>query len=158
MTIIRTTKEDKNFEELVKLLDKDLNVRYGELQKSYNKHNKIATLDGVVVAFVDDKAVGCGAIRKVDERSTEVKRMFVLPTYRKQGIAKMVLKELEVLSFEQGFEKTVLETGSKQFEAIAFYQKNGYKQIPNYGQYKDNPNSLCYEKSLIGGRNEDRPT
>lgn len=148
MKLIRTTKEDKNFVELVKLLDEDLNARYGKLQKSYDGFNKIATLDGVVIAFVDDKAIGCGAIRKVDENKTEVKRMFVLPTYRKQGIAKMVLKELEILAYEQGFEKTVLETGSKQFEAIAFYQKNGYSQIPNYGAYKDNPNSLCFEKML----------
>jgi GNAT superfamily N-acetyltransferase len=158
MKLIHTIKEDKEFQKLIALLNEDLSARYGELQKSYDKHNKIDTLDEVIVFYDDQKAIGCGAIRKVDKDTIEIKRVFVLPTYRNKGVAKMILLELEKCSLELGCKKSILETGNRQIEAIGFYNKNGYSQIPNYGQYKDYPNSLCFEKSLTGEEDEHSTT
>ncbi|MNR27323.1 putative acetyltransferase [compost metagenome] len=74
--------------------------------------------------------------------------MFVHPDYRKQGIAAQILNELEKWATEIGFSDCVLETGKKQPEAIALYQKAGYKITPNYGQYIGVDNSVCMLKQL----------
>jgi len=55
---------------------------------------------------------------------------------------------LERWAAELSYEKCILETGKKQPEAIALYKKNGYKLIPNYGQYAEIENSLCFEKVI----------
>ena len=68
---------------------------------------------------------------------------------RGEGIATIILKELEVWAAELHYEKCRLETGKKQPEAIELYKKNGYKVIPNYGQYEGVENSVCFEKSLV---------
>ena len=64
------------------------------------------------------------------------------------GIASIVLTELEKWAREMGIKKCILETGKKQPEAISLYQKNGYAVIPNFGQYEDVENSVCFEKLL----------
>ena len=74
--------------------------------------------------------------------------MYTLPESRGKGTASRVLAELEVWANELFYEKCILETGKKQPEAIALYEKNGYKLIPNYGQYAEIDNSLCFEKVI----------
>ena len=74
--------------------------------------------------------------------------MYVPLNRRGQGIASLVLKELEKWAKELGYKKCILETGLKQPEAIRLYEKNGYKSIPNYGQYSGVENSVCYEKVI----------
>lgn len=86
--------------------------------------------------------------KKYDDDTMEVKRMYTLDDYRGKGIATKVLAELEKWANELSFKKCILETGKKQPEAIRLYQKNGYKIIPNYGQYAQVENSLCFEKNL----------
>ena len=75
--------------------------------------------------------------------------MYVLPDKRGQGIASAILKELEQWAMEMGCIKCVLETGKKQPEAIALYTKNGYQVMPNFGQYEQVENSVCFEKALL---------
>ena len=146
--IIRTNSNNIDFQELVKELDADLKIRDGEEHTFFAQYNKIDLINHVVVAYMNDEAVGCGAIKQYDDDTMEVKRMFVKPTNRGNGIATMVLKEVENWTKELGFSKCILETGIKQPEAIALYQKNNYTQIPNYGQYETVESSVCFEKIL----------
>jgi len=74
--------------------------------------------------------------------------MYTSPENRGKGVATKVLAELEKWAFELNYTKCILETGKKQPEAIELYKKNGYKLIPNYGQYTHIENSLCFEKKL----------
>lgn len=74
--------------------------------------------------------------------------MYTSPGSRGKGVAGKVLDELELWATELQCEKCILETGKKQPEAIALYQKNGYNVIPNYGQYRGIENSVCFEKKL----------
>ena len=74
--------------------------------------------------------------------------MYVPIEMRVQGIASLILQELEKWCKELHFEKWILETGKKQPEAIQFYKKNNYKIIANFGQYKNIENSVCFEKEL----------
>ncbi len=102
-----------------------------------------------VVAWLNDEAVGCGALRPMDEDDTvEVKRMFVRPTARRQGISRVILTALENLAREFGFQKVRLETGTRNPEALALYGASGYEPIPCYGIYVNEPLSRCFEKML----------
>lgn len=148
MKTLRTTSENPNFQNLVKQLDAYLAVMDGDEHGFYDQFNKIDSLKNCVVIFDNDEAVACGAIKELDSKSMEVKRMFTLPEKRGKGLASNILKELEAWSKELGYEKTVLETGKRQIEAVALYNKCGYNIIPNYGQYIGIENSICFEKEL----------
>jgi putative acetyltransferase len=148
MKLIRCTSENNDFRMLTSFLDKDLNSRYGVLQTHYDQFNKIEAIDTVVVAYLEDNPVGCGCFKKYDEVSVEIKRMFVKSEFRGKGIARMILTELEKWATEDGYARSVLETGIKQFEAINFYTNIGYTRIENFGQYAGNSNSICMSKTL----------
>lgn len=146
--IIRTTSDDQDFIDLVKHLDADLAQRDGNDHSFYAQFNKIDKIKYVVVAYENSKPMGCGAIREYAPNTMELKRMYTSPESRGKGIATKVLTELERWATELSYEKCILETGKKQPEAIGLYKKNGYKLIPNYGQYAEIENSLCFEKVL----------
>ena len=78
----------------------------------------------------------------------EIKRIYVLPSERRKGIASRILKELEKWAAEKNCHSCILETGLRQPEAIALYKKNGCLSISNYGQYKGMENSVCFNKEL----------
>jgi GNAT superfamily N-acetyltransferase len=146
--LIRTDSENKDFIELVKYLDADLAKRDGADHSFYAQYNKVDKIKHVAIAYVKDKAVSCGAIKKYSKTIMEVKRMFTLPPYRGSGIATTILTALELWAAELGYAKCILETGKRQQEAIGLYKKNGYKIILNYGQYAGIENSVCFEKEL----------
>ena len=102
-----------------------------------------------VVAYLEDKQVGCGAIRPLSEKIAEVKRMYVRPSARGKGISRLILQKLESLAREYGYECIQLETGTLQKAAVQLYESMGYQRIPCfYEEYVDNPYSLCFEKAL----------
>lgn len=148
LKLVRTDSENPDFIKLVKLLDDDLRIRDGDEHSFYAQFNKIDSLKNVVVAYSEDTAVSCGALKKYDDDTAEVKRMFTLPEHRGKGIAAQVLNELESWAGEEGFNSCVLETGKKQPEAIRLYEKSGYMLIPNYGQYAGIENSVCMKKII----------
>jgi len=148
LTIIRTNSNDQDFINLVKQLDAYLAVKDGRDHAFYDQYNKLDKIKHVVVAYDNNQPVGCGAIKEYDSNTMEVKRMFTLPECRGKGIATKLLNELEKWTIELGYEKCILETGKRQPEAIALYKKNGYKSIPNYGQYTGMDNSVCFEKDM----------
>lgn len=148
LKIKRTTSEHEDFRKLVAELDKDLAVKNGEANDFFVQFNKIDLIRNVVVAYEEDEPVGCGAIKAYDTTTMEVKRMFVPADKRGKGIASMVLQELEEWAKELGYEKCILETGNKMSDAISLYKKNNYNVIPNYGQYADIADSICFEKVL----------
>ncbi|TKC63903.1 GNAT family N-acetyltransferase [Pedobacter hiemivivus] len=148
IAFVRTDSTNQDFIDLVKLLDKDLAVRDGEEHSFYAQFNKIDLIENVVVAYENEKAVGCGAFKYFDDLTAEIKRMYVLETARGKKVASKVLIELEAWAKEMAFNKTILETGIRQPEAIGLYGKMGYAIIPNYGQYEGVENSVCFEKAL----------
>ena len=147
--LVRTDSSNNDFVELVKLLNKELQIRDGSEHSFYSQYNKIDKIKNVVVAFYNNTAVGCGAIKEYENGIMEVKRMFVKDEYRSKGIATDVLIELEKWAKELGYSKCILETGRAQPEAIHLYKKNNYSVIPNYGQYAGVVNSVCMEKVFI---------
>lgn len=144
----RTDSGNPDFQNLVAELDKDLRIRDGDDHAFFAQFNKIDMIRHVVMAYDGDEPIGCGAIKPYDEVTMEVKRMFVPPVHRGKGIAVRVLSELENWCKELNYTRCILETGVKQPEAIALYKKCNYFRIPNYGQYADVVESVCFEKTL----------
>jgi putative acetyltransferase len=135
---------------MVTLLDAYLRECDGEEHSFYAQYNKTDTIKHVIIAYADEKPIGCGAIKHYETGIMEVKRMFTAEDWRGKGVASAILKELEQWAIQIGYTKCILETGIKQTEAIALYKKNNYRLIPNYGQYEGIENSLCFEKKLLG--------
>uniref|UniRef100_UPI0040491DEA GNAT family N-acetyltransferase n=1 Tax=Fulvivirga sp. TaxID=1931237 RepID=UPI0040491DEA len=148
MKLIRTDSKNTDFINLVSHLDADLAEKDGDDHAFYHQFNSIDTIKYAVVAYRNDQPVGCGAIKEFSKEAVEVKRMFVFPEHRGSGIASKILAELEEWARMLGYTSCVLETGLKQVEALALYQRRGYKRIPNYGQYAGVENSVCFEKGV----------
>ena len=146
--IIKSDSTNADFISLVEKPDVYQAEMDGDKHSFYRQFNSIETLKHVLVAYEDDKAVACGAIKKYDNITMEVKRMFTLTTHRGKGISEDILRQLEKWAKELGCQQCILETGKKQLEAIAFYNKMNYHHIPNYGQYEQAEYSLCFEKIL----------
>lgn len=106
------------------------------------------------VGYVGDSAVASGAWRRREvavfgtTATAEIKRMYVVPHARGNGYARAVLAHLEDTARTAGAEAMVLETGTRQPEAIALYESEGYRQIANYGHYRDEPDCRCFAKRL----------
>jgi len=147
-TLQRTNSENKDFITLVKLLDVYLAECDGKDAPFYAQYNKLDSIKYVIVAYYDGAPAGCGAIKHYEDETMEVKRMYVKPEFRKRGIARAVLAELEKWTAELGYSSCILETGKKQLEAIALYQSSDYKVIPNYGQYANVVTSVCMKKAV----------
>ena len=148
LTLIRTNSENKNFQNLVLELDKDLAKKNGDTNDFFAQYNKTDLIKNVVVALNYYLPVGCGAMKEFDNSTMEIKRMYVTIEMRGKGVAVAVLNDLESWAKELGYKKCVLETGDKMLEAIGLYKKSGYKIIKNYGQYENIESSICFEKEL----------
>ncbi|GAA4294667.1 GNAT family N-acetyltransferase [Aestuariibaculum suncheonense] len=148
ITLLRTTSTNNDFIALVKLLDTDLAKRDDDDHAFYAQFNKIDSINYVVVAYKDNVPIACGAIKPCNSTTMEIKRMYTAEDYRGKGIASLVLAELEQWASQLSYTTCILETGIKQPEAIKLYEKNGYQNIPNYGQYADVSESKCFEKHL----------
>lgn len=148
MTIKRTDSSNKDFQNLVQLLDADLAIRNGEDHAFYDQFNKIDAINNCIVIYIDEIPAACGAFKKFDEKTVEIKRMYTNPDFRKRGLATAIVKELEFWAKELNYTKAVLESSLEQNEALSVYEKSGYTRIPNYGQYIGIDKSVCYEKVL----------
>ena len=101
----------------------------------------------------DEIPAGCGGVRlfgrdpgsSLDEVYGEVKRMYVRPTFRGRGLAKLMLNHLADYARGQGVNLLRLETGIYQPEAIGLYERYGFRRIGPFGDYREDPLSLCYE-------------
>src|SRR5580765_7674906 len=105
--------------------------------------------DAFLIARDDGgEAVGCGAVRFIDETTAEVKRMYVAPSARGTGVGRRILEELEQFARAQGALRLVLETGPLQAEALALYHRAGFVTTPCWGAYIHGNNSICFQKPL----------
>ncbi len=146
--IITLPNNSKEISDMSVSLHNDLELRYGKgsiegfIEENKNMLVFYAAVDG------DGNAAACGALRHVDDITAEIKRMYVKNEYRGMGLSKMILKELEDTALQMDYRRIILETGLKQPEAMNLYEKFGYTKIKPYGQHKDDPDSVCYEKIM----------
>lgn len=93
-------------------------------------------------------AIGCGGLKEFDKDSTELKRMFVQPSHRGNGVASRIVSELEHWAKETGFSRMVLETSKEMEDAVGLYEKLYYQRIPNFEPYENIETSYCFAKRI----------
>ncbi|MBL7254888.1 GNAT family N-acetyltransferase [Paractinoplanes lichenicola] len=127
----------------------ELDLRYGLGNHEPGPLPSAADIDVFLVALTDDgHPLGCGALRRLSPTSAEIKRMYVTPPARGTGVSTAILRALEAAALTRGWTTMRLETGPGQPDAIRFYEREGYKQIPLYGHYIGSDISVCYERTL----------
>lgn len=150
MRFIYTDGGNSDFIGLCHSLDGFLNELVGgeEKRAEYIPYNRLDDIHDVIIAYDDAIPVGSASFKKYDDECAEVKRVFVKQEYRGKGVSDKLMELLEGAAREQGFRYLILETGEPLVAAMALYKKIGYEIIPNYGQYKDMPDSICMKKKL----------
>jgi GNAT superfamily N-acetyltransferase len=127
----------------------ELDARYGTADHEPGTPPSAADIDLFLVALDPaGHAMACGALRRLDQHSAEIKRMYVEPAGRGSGVAGAVLRALESAAMERGWTTIRLETGPAQPEAMRFYEREGYREIPLFGPYAGSAMSVCYERVL----------
>jgi len=143
--------EDPIGETARKLIDDlcaEVGARYGRPPSPFSLSEAAIERTIFLIARLDKEPVGCGAIRRIDEDTAEIKRMYVAPAARRRSVARRILAELERSAIDFGYRAIRLETGILQPEAQRLYESCGYKRIAAFGHYAGNPTSVCYEKVL----------
>jgi putative acetyltransferase len=102
----------------------------------------------LLVAYEGNTAVGCCALRRIDDQTAEMKRIYVAPEARKKGTASLLLREMETEARRLGVTRLVLETGDRQPAAIALAESFGFTRVPLFGPYINSPLSVCMAKNL----------
>jgi putative acetyltransferase len=100
-----------------------------------------------VARAADGAALGCAAVVVAPEYG-EIKRMYVRPSARGQGLARRLIAKLEEKAMEQGCRRFMLETGPTMPEALALYERMGYKHRGAFGDYPDDPLSVFMQKDV----------
>ena len=148
-TYKRASFSHPDFQKLIIDLDKDLWLRYPDVQQNFDTLNFIDESARIILAHESVDAIGCGCFRPMKEKGViEIKRMYVVSSFRGRGIGKLILRKLEQWAVEDGFTQSKLETGINQPEAIAAYEKSGYDRISNYEPYENSVESICMMKIL----------
>ncbi|MEO8532261.1 MAG: GNAT family N-acetyltransferase [Flavobacterium sp.] len=147
LSIKTANPKDEKVQAIIEELSENLYLRFGSDGKnSFTDWEQNNPRYVFAIAELDDKIVGCGAIRPISKKAGEVKRMY--SKYPGKGVGKNILSFLENKAKERGYKELVLETRIKNEEAVAFYLKSGYTVISNYGKYKDRPEAICFGKLL----------
>lgn len=159
LTVARTAFDDPVVRDLIAALDADLDARYAHDDEGEPDRSMLNVLDESVapplgtflVAWQHGEAVGCGGLRPAptgEAGVAEVKRMYVAPEARGGGVGRAILAGLEAAAAGLGYRRVILETGTRQAEAIALYESAGYRPIERYGAYRHSAISRCYAKDL----------
>jgi len=129
-------------------MEREMVERYGE---DLEPGAKPTAADVAVFLVARDRAgaaVGCGALRRLGDGAVELKRMYVRPGARRLGAGAALLAALEAAAQRLGASTVRLETGPGQPEAIALYERAGYRPIPCWGAYAELEGTLCFERAL----------
>lgn len=155
--------------ELIEELNQEMIRAYGGGDATYVDPSQFGAPDGTFLLLTDaadGASIGCAGLRAYDVKSrrpaflgdpsyglgsgfdAELKRMYVRPTRRRQGHAGTLLAAIEGFARSQGYARVILETGTAQPDAVAFYEVNGYRPVEPFGHYADDAQSLCYARVL----------
>jgi len=147
---VYTDEKNIDFQNFSKLIDDYFNKLVGgeKNRKNFIQYNSLEKIHDVFIAYDKNYAVGCAGLRRYDEDTAEIKRVFVREEYRGKGISKRLMLLLEERAAEIGFKSLVLQTRQACTEAIGLYLSLGYLRINNYPPYDKMPLAVCFKKSI----------
>ena len=149
-TILQVLEADINTDEslaLLKELSGSLNHITGNSGESSFSIDDMEDEKSIfVIARSGSKAAGCGAIRRIDDSTGELKRMYAKE--QGLGVGTSILNFLENKALEFGYSRLICETRKINVGACSFYIRNGFHVIPNYGKYQGRDEAVCFEKRI----------
>ena len=149
VSIRREAPDGDDARALITELDAELEPLYGPKSRhGYSVDKLLGERVAFFVVRLDGNAAGCGGVKIVEHEYGEIKRMYLRPRYRGRGLARVLLDELTAYARECGVPALRLETGIYQYAAIALYERDGFRRIPPFANYTEDPVSRCYEKQL----------
>ena len=140
--------ESKDFRTLAALLDDYYFTLVGDIQYQYAEPNRPENMSALVVAYDGELPVGCGAWKAVDGETAEIKRIYVLPQYRRNGVATALIRALESDVAQSGRKKLILETAVDTTSSHNLYFSLGYQLREYYGSPAGAENCLCFHKEI----------
>ncbi|MGY1591757.1 GNAT family N-acetyltransferase [Geodermatophilus sp. SYSU D00708] len=142
---------------LVARVQQEYVVRYGGPDEAVVDPAEFVPPAGLfLVAEVDGVPAGCGAWRVHADGVVEVKRVYVEPAFRRDGLARLLMAELERTAAAAGHRAVVLNSGNRQPEALALYAALGYTPVAGYGVYAEAPGAVFLGKELPSSAGEER--
>jgi len=146
--ILRVEYDNPDAAALIEEVQREYVLRYGGRDRSPVNPAEFVPPSGLfLVGYVDGEGIACGGWRS-HGTDAELKRMYVRENARRGGLAREMLAELERTATAAGHHRMILETGSKQPEAVALYRSAGYADITPFGYYMNAPLSIHLAKLL----------
>lgn len=142
------TAESQDFRDLAAKLDAYYFEVVGDVQLRYAAYNDPKHFDRLLVVYEGEIAVACGCWKQIDPTTAEMKRLYVLPAYRRRGIATLIMTTLEQDAAAAGFRHFILETARTTMDSAALYLSLGYHEIDYYGSPAGAEFCRCFEKNL----------
>jgi GNAT superfamily N-acetyltransferase len=148
--------DDPRAVELRRVMDVEMSARYagGATGEALAAANAVLVVDpanvrATVLAIDADGTPIAHAALRMHDGEWEVKRVIVGETTRGRGVGRALMLELERIARENRATRLILQTGDRQPDAVALYERIGYTPIPTYEPYVlAIPFSLCFEKVL----------
>lgn len=150
MRIVAADPTDAAAVDLMQALDAETRQRYpGEPVFGIEADGFIERGGVFLLGFLAGSPVACGALRPIDDRVTEIKRLFVRKPFRGRGLSRLLLNRLELIARDAGCRMLRIETGHSQPEALGLYRSVGFAQTKRFGEYVDSKYSLCFAKVVL---------
>ena len=146
--------KEQQFEDAINLFNEyasTLNISL-EFQHFKEELNIINSMYGsptgcLLLVYEANQAIGCAAYRKIGDAICELKRMYIKPNYRKQGIGQKLVDMLLQRAKQNGYDIIRLDTLDTMLPAISLYRNNGFYTIPSY-YHNPNEGVVYMEKQL----------
>jgi len=153
-TVLRVSADHPDVERFVTALLHEMADRYDDDPDTIERTDPGAAF--VLLLDDDGTPLGSGAVQRLSKSKPdaapdhgEIKRVYLVPSARGRGLSRLLMSTLVDLARELGYTWLQLETGDVQPEAIGLYESSGWTRVPNYGQYEDDPRSLCFGLSIV---------
>ena len=140
--------QNRDFRALAELLDDYYFTLVGEIQLQYAEPNRPENMSTLAVAYEGETPIGCGAWKRLDAQTAEIKRIFVKPSHRRRGVATTLIRTLEADAAANGCQKLILETAVDTQNSHSLYLSLGYRIREYYGSPAGAENCLCFEKEI----------
>jgi GNAT superfamily N-acetyltransferase len=137
-----------DFRMLAAKLDEYYFELVGDIQNRYAEVNRPENMTALAVAYENDTPIACGAWKRIDATTAELKRLYVLPQFRRKGVARSLIASLEADAAAAGIRRMILETAVDTTDSHRLYLSAGYRIMDYYGSPAGENNCLCFHKIL----------
>jgi putative acetyltransferase len=135
---------------LIAELEQELDPRYPQASRhGYSVEKLLREAVAFFVTRHDGMPAGCGGVQFFGADYGEIKRMYVRPGFRGNGLGRLMLNHLAAHVRQHGVVVLRLETGIYQSEAIGLYERFGFRRTAPFGAYRDDPLSAFYEMRIV---------